>query len=200
MLLLNYPKEVSMRSGAVVLSMLILFPFAGSGVHGQNPAKGNMRFAAMDTNKDGVVSRREWRGSDVSFREHDWNGDGLLSGDEVRPGGRRPGQGSKPDEFEGPDRDYEFDNWTPEGFIALDHNKDGRITRDEWHFALEGFRRADYDNDGRLTRIEFLGTDASEDDDREHSFRELDENKDGRISRGEWHGTRARFDALDGNR
>ena len=187
-----------MHLSVVVVSMSILSPFSGPGLDGQRPPRNNIRFAAMDTNNDGVVTRREWRGSEVSFREHDWDGDGRLSGEEVRPGARRPGQ-VEPREFEGPDRDYEFDNWTPEGFTSLDHNKDGRITRDEWHFALEGFRRADYDKDGRLTRIEFLGGDTAEDDDREHSFRDLDEDKDGRVSRGEWHGTRARFDALDDN-
>ena len=38
----------------------------------------------MDTNRDGVVSRAEWRGNDQSFRQHDSNRDGVLSGDEVR--------------------------------------------------------------------------------------------------------------------
>ena len=184
----------------VIVSMSILSALTGPGLDAQSPSRKNMRFAAMDTNNDGVVSRREWRGSEGSFRQHDWNDDGLLSGDEVRPGGRRPGQGATPGEFGGPDRDHEFDDWTPEGFIALDHNKDGRITPNEWHFAREGFRRADYDKDGQLTRIEFLGADTAEDDDREHSFRDLDEDNDGRISRREWHGTRARFDALDDNR
>ena len=31
----------------------------------------------------------EWRGNDRSFRNEDWNGDGILSGDEVRKGARR---------------------------------------------------------------------------------------------------------------
>src|SRR5687768_2904535 len=44
-----------------------------------------MRFRGMDTNADGRIQRREWRGSAQSFRVHDWNNDGLLSGDEVRP-------------------------------------------------------------------------------------------------------------------
>ena len=43
-----------------------------------------MRFREMDTNHDGVITRSEWRGSDASFRAHDWNGDNVLSGDEVR--------------------------------------------------------------------------------------------------------------------
>ncbi len=49
----------------------------------------NMRFKGMDTNGDGVITRREWRGNDRSFQNHDRNGDGVLSGSEVRPGGKR---------------------------------------------------------------------------------------------------------------
>jgi hypothetical protein len=50
-----------------------------------------MRFQGMDRNKDGVITRTEWRGNDQSFSNEDWNGDGVLSGDEVRPGARRVG-------------------------------------------------------------------------------------------------------------
>src|SRR5436190_2934493 len=31
-----------------------------------------MRFADLDTNHDGVISRREWRGNANTFRIHDW--------------------------------------------------------------------------------------------------------------------------------
>src|SRR5688572_31021497 len=55
----------------------------------QAPPRGEMRFRAMDRNADGVVTRAEWQGSDQSFRTHDWDGDGVLSGDEVRPGASR---------------------------------------------------------------------------------------------------------------
>src|SRR5919107_5985933 len=47
-----------------------------------------MRFRAMDTDKDGVITRAEWRGSDQSFRQQDTNGDGVLSGDEVQGRGQ----------------------------------------------------------------------------------------------------------------
>jgi hypothetical protein len=37
----------------------------------------------MDTDRDGVVTRAEWRGTDQAFRDHDTNRDGVLSGTEV---------------------------------------------------------------------------------------------------------------------
>src|SRR5689334_10760404 len=50
-----------------------------------------MRFQGMDVNRDGVITRDEWRGSDRAFQNQDWNGDGRLSGNEVRVGARRDG-------------------------------------------------------------------------------------------------------------
>ena len=55
-------------------------------------AHAQMRFQGMDTNRDGVITRAEWRGNDTSFRTQDWNQDGILSGEEVRAGGRAPKQ------------------------------------------------------------------------------------------------------------
>jgi len=49
-----------------------------------------LKFRGMDANNDGVISRTEYRGNDRSFANHDWNGDGTLSGDELRPGAHRP--------------------------------------------------------------------------------------------------------------
>ena len=51
-----------------------------------------MRFHGLDLNGDRMISRAEWRGNDASFRGNDWNRDGVLSGDEVRPDTRRPEQ------------------------------------------------------------------------------------------------------------
>lgn len=51
----------------------------------------DLRFRGMDVNGDRRISRGEWRGNDVSFAEHDWNGDGVLAGAEVIPGARRDG-------------------------------------------------------------------------------------------------------------
>ena len=52
-------------------------------------AQAQTRFPGLDRNNDGQITREEWRGSDRSFQTHDWNNDGVLSGDEVRPGAQR---------------------------------------------------------------------------------------------------------------
>jgi hypothetical protein len=53
-------------------------------------APAQIRFRGLDRNGDGRISGREWRGNRVSFRNHDWNRDGVLTGAEVIPGARKP--------------------------------------------------------------------------------------------------------------
>jgi Ni/Co efflux regulator RcnB len=94
--------------------------------------RSNTRFEGMDTNRDGVITRNEWRGNDRSFRNHDWNGDGRLTGDEIRVGAQRANDWD--------DRDIEAsiareNDWTPERFRVLDHIGDGRLARNEGHAA-----------------------------------------------------------------
>ena len=153
-----------------------------------------MRFRAMDRNADGRVTRQEWRGSAQSFRIHDWNSDGVLSGDEVRPGALRP---RDVNDFN-PRRNRDYGDWTQEAFADLDHNRDGRITKDEWHYDNEAWLRADRNRDNVLTRAEFV-VDATSDLDRDDRFEYLDANNNGRIDRTEWHGTRDAFEWLDRN-
>lgn len=152
-----------------------------------------MRFAEMDQNRDGIISRAEWNGSAQSFQMHDWNGDGRLSGDEVRIGaaepqnsfGRRGGGGGG------------FFDWTDQGFRQLDVNRDNRISRMEWRYDLEDFIRLDRNRDSMLTLGEFqLG---NVDDDRGDRFDDLDMNRDNRIDRREWHGSVEAFRWLDQN-
>src|SRR3569832_811651 len=80
-----------------------------------------IRFQEMDRNNDGTITRAEWTGSDRSFAVHDWNGDGILSGDEVRIGAARA-RTTDPI-FDSPDREYQYDDWTARGFTALDRNR-----------------------------------------------------------------------------
>jgi Ca2+-binding EF-hand superfamily protein len=92
-----------------------------------------IRFEAMDRNHDRVIARSEWQGSDEAFRLHDWDGDGVLSGEEVRA-----------------DSDGRV-----ERFVDLDTNNDGTIALNEWRRSRQAFERRDANADGRITRREF---------------------------------------------
>jgi Ca2+-binding EF-hand superfamily protein len=183
-----------MKSSILLAASVCLAAVTSAHAQGQGRRDVAIRFQAMDTNHDGVITRREWRGNDRSFRNHDWNNDGILSGDEVRPGARR--------ETPWDDRDIETaiereDDWTDARFRTLDHNNDGRLSRSEWHAGAELFSRIDRNRDNVISNAEFKG---GEDDDREDRFADLDVNRDGRLTRNEWHGSTAVFDALDANR
>jgi len=155
-----------------------------------------MRFETMDRNRDGEISRDEWRGSARSFEVHDWNGDGRLAGNEVRIGARPDRTPEEADH--NPSWAERYESWTDAGFVNLDHNRDGRITSNEWHYERESFVRADRNRDGALDRAEFVGADL--DDDREDRFDNLDSNGNGRLERDEWHASDDAFTWLDRNR
>jgi YD repeat-containing protein len=153
-----------------------------------------IRFAQMDTNGDGVITRQEWNGSDRSFEVHDWNGDGRLSGNEVRSGAQRDTDlaDHNPNQFE---RNL---NWTRTNFTSLDHNRDNRLSVNEWHFDMETFRRVDRDRNDSINLQEFLGEGV--DDLRSDNFDDIDRNNNGRIERAEWYGGANEFTWLDKNR
>lgn len=155
-----------------------------------------MRFQEMDRNNDGRVTRQEWNGSAQSFSVHDWNNDGVLSGEEVRVGGRRAAALDPVDHA--PGRFERNLDWTRRGFISLDHNRDNKLTSNEWHFDLETFRRVDANRDNNLSLNEFIGEGVT-DDLRDDSFDDLDVNNNGRVERSEWYGGLNEFRTLDRN-
>jgi len=154
-----------------------------------------IRFQEMDRNNDGQITRNEWNGSARSFEVHDWNNDGRLAGEEVRIGGRRAAELDAVDHL--PNRFERNLVWTRNAFTNLDHNRDNRLTSNEWHFDLETFRRVDRNRDNALNLTEFLGEGV--DDLRDDRFDDLDYNNNGRVERAEWYGGAAEFRALDRN-
>jgi hypothetical protein len=103
-----------------------------------------MRFRDMDGNGDRVITRAEWRGNDQSFKEHDTNADGVLSGNEVLASVQPPA----PNRSRREERVVRFDR--------MDRDHDGRLGRSEWDSAAAAFSRADFDHDGVVSRAEYL--------------------------------------------
>jgi hypothetical protein len=93
----------------------------------------NNRFRGMDRNRDGVISRSEWRGNSRAFENQDWNRDGVLSGREVRANARRNRAGRAE---------------------AVDRNRNGVIERGEWMGSARDFNRLDRNRDGYITSAE----------------------------------------------
>jgi Ca2+-binding EF-hand superfamily protein len=175
---------------AALVFPLLTFTPQPSGAGQTAEPQQRMRFAAMDENGDGRITRAEWRGGARAFRNHDWNGDGVLSGDEVRIGAVRQ-RGNVPD-------DDGFYDWTRRGFRSVDRDRDNRISRNEWTYDHELFTRADRNRDNVLTLTEFLGSETM-DLDYEDRFGDLDTNDNGTIEPREWHGTAEAFSWLDRN-
>ena len=149
-----------------------------------------IRFQEMDRNNDRVVTRAEWQGTEESFRQYDWNGDGILSGDEVRLDAAERARDR--DDFSYDTSEYGLNDWTAGRFAALDRNHDGRIARKEWRLDRTLFRRADRNGDNFVSRWEFNRMP-------QQLFSSADVNRDGLIEPNEWRGTRATFDSRDLN-
>jgi len=100
-------------------------------------AQQSVRFRGMDSNRDGVITRAEWRGNDQSFRQHDVNRDGVLAGDELRNA-----------------YDDDYGNGLVDDFGLVDLDGNGHVTIQEWRRA---FAQLDTNRDGSLT-VDELGT------------------------------------------
>ncbi len=140
-----------MKAGQMVYAMLIGFAVTASAAFSEPQQDSRqaqlgdrqMLFREMDRDDDGVITRAEWRGSLQSFREHDTNHDGVLSGDEIWVS---RGRGLTRN------REGERDR---AAFGDLDRNGNGVITSGEWRGPTEEFRALDTDHDGVLTAREY---------------------------------------------
>ena len=150
----------------------------------------DVRFGGLDTNDDNVISRAEWRGNLTSFRQHDWNRDGVISGDEVRTGEVRAGGG----------------RW--DEFYRRDSDGNGVLTRAEFGGHGGNFNAMDTNGDGLLNGNEFVsrggrtggpigdvgGGDMAW---RDVQFHEMDRDDDNALEKLEWRGSALHFDMLD---
>jgi Ca2+-binding EF-hand superfamily protein len=96
------------------------------------PTQPSSRFSEMDTNRDGLITWNEWRGTEGDYVRLDVNGDARLN----------------PSEFDA-------NPSAMNRFSALDANRDGWLTRDEWKWSDGSFYRMDRNSDNRLSRMEF---------------------------------------------
>jgi Ca2+-binding EF-hand superfamily protein len=189
-----------MRFRALTGLTVVLLTVAATQAHAQN------RFQGMDRNRDGKISRDEWRGNDTSFDNQDWDGNGVLSGDEIRPGARKPAYDAT--------RDWNHDGVINQQdaiigqrFSSFDRNGDGRITQDEWRAASADnglFYRLDANRDRALTMAEYAASSGvapvPAPGAAEYRFVNIDRNRDGWITRNEWGLGDADFNRLDRNR
>ena len=153
------------------------------------------RFARMDRNRDGVVSRGEWSDS-TSFRTVDRNNDGVVT---LREYLNAPVVYEQPSAY---NPSYGNDQYTTSrsAFADLDRNGSGFIERREWPYDLTQFDAMDRNGDGRLTRYEYDASAQGATRGTSEEFRRLDLNGDGVITRREWTGSALTFDNYDRNR
>ena len=145
------------------------------------PALDENRFAELDSDRDGVLVRREWpRGEALAFDDADRDGDGAVTRQEFQ---RYGGDGQLTD----------FDGRLT-NFQDLDDNRDGYLSTREWPVDNQTFDLLDANNDNRISRAEFGDRNRMSD-----RFRRLDRDGDGVIERNEWTGSRGTFNFFDRN-
>ena len=137
----------------------------------QGEGKGGRRMLMQfDKNGDGKIARDEFPGGDEKFKELDKNGDGFIAEDELPRGGKDGNKGKKPADGEKPTTPTtpgmpapsdgpmpgSMPGPAPTGgmgglFVALDKDRDGRLSRAEFPGTDEEWRRLDKDQNGWIT-------------------------------------------------
>jgi len=173
----------------------------GPGMKGGNLQKRleefKVKLAEMDTNKDGKVTKEEYKGK-IPFEYADRNKDGAVSMDDMRGGGgpgipgMPPGEGMNPEAIAG-------------RFKEADKNGDGKVTKDEFPGAPERFANLDKDGDGGVTLEEMTaamkgaGPGGPGEKGGKRMFQRFDKNGDGKVARDEFPGGDATFQQMDKN-
>jgi len=121
--------------------------------------------AALDANKDGVISKSEINNAAAALRKLDKNGDGELDAEEMRPtrseGGRS--RGGAPEGGPGGERGERGERGgrsagaggMMERIMSQDKNQDGKLSKDEVdERMLPMFDRLDANSDGSIDKSE----------------------------------------------
>ena len=106
--------------------------------------KYNPVLAALDADGDKVISAEEWAKLPAVLRTFDKDGNGVLTGDEVKPNipEPEPPPGQKPDTM-------------ADRLMAFDKNHDGKLAKAEMPARMMPlFDRGDTNHDGFLTKAE----------------------------------------------
>jgi Ca2+-binding EF-hand superfamily protein len=147
------------------------------------------RLLAMDTDKDGRISKEEWKGRPEGFARMDTDQDGFLTKSEIEEIAkrmrRRGGWKSGPSDAL---------------FRRMDADQDGKLTKEEWKLKPDLFARFDANGDGVITPDEVMPADprqpGAEGDGSAEFLRRFDRNGDGKIEASEFKDER-RFAAMD---
>jgi Ca2+-binding EF-hand superfamily protein len=153
------------------------------------------KFAEIDKNGDGKISKDEFTGPEALFGRIDTDGDGVITLEEAQKFQPGPGAGA------GAGANAAF----LARLRAMDKDGDGKITREEFTGQPAVFERLDANKDGVLTRDEIPGGAAAGAAAPNRALmlqrlRAMDTNNDGTISRDEFTGPAAVFDRLDANK
>lgn len=138
-------------------------PGEGDGFRGEGRFM-NPLVQVLDADRDGEISAEELAKATSALKALDRNNDGRLTAEELRPqGGREGDRGGGGGGFGGPPRAP----GGPEGrpsvdieetiarYMALDANKDGKLSKDELPERMQGLlTRADADSDGVVSKSE----------------------------------------------
>ena len=131
-------------------------PAGGPSGESGGPGRGGHRpppppiIAALDVNKDHVISAEEIANAPAALAKLDKNGDGQLTPDELRP--PRPADAPEPPQGEQPPEGAKRP--VPPLIKALDADLDGIISAAEIANAAAALKTLDKNNDGQLTMEE----------------------------------------------
>ncbi len=132
-------KRLSIIAVCLVSLALSTVAFAQNppGNRGQRQPRGGKvkpgKLKKMDDNRDGMITREEWKGRQEAFGRLDRNNDGAIGKQEAKAAGRVGGKRK---------------------LKRMDADNDGQITGNEWTGNAELFTRLDANNDGIISRDE----------------------------------------------